>query len=379
LIRLWDTPPPSDTQSARLTAVFAIRTRKPKPSPRRSRRSTWICSARTTNTCSANRDEKRAASQTTYIFGDAGNTEPDRRTQVSFKGKLSIGVDPISNTLLVSTEGQTLMDNVSRMIQALDEAAKPVSEVRVVALQGNVNAQRIRQVLSEMLLENSVQPASAPMGNLPPGGAPAADVLRSHRGWDPGSLEIGRLLSRELAAPLLSVAWSRLLVEANRSPTNPRIWSPFTAKLPAAERQRILERYWWPHRNEVEAAVAAGAVSGRRVVHIAIHSFTGVLDGQQRNAEIGLLYDPIRTGEANLCKRWIEALHELLPDFRVRRNYPYRGNTDGLTTWLRRKFPDATYAGIELELNQTLLASSDCRRLKQSLGASLSKILNRRE
>ncbi len=207
----------------------------------------------------------------------------------------------------------------------------------------------------------------------------AGQVLQSHRGWDPGSLEIGRALSRELGAPLLTVDWSRLLVESNRSPNNPRIWSEFTAGLPVAERQQILDRYWWPHRNEVLAAVQAGVDSNRRVVHIAVHSFTGVLHGEERNAEIALLYDPARPGEVDLCNRWIEGLRELFPEFRVRRNYPYRGNADGLTTWLRRRFPDPNYAGIELELNQDLLSSKRCRTLKQFLGTSISRILDRRE
>jgi predicted N-formylglutamate amidohydrolase len=207
----------------------------------------------------------------------------------------------------------------------------------------------------------------------------AGQVLQSHRGWDPGSLEIGRALSRELGAPLRTVDWSRLLVESNRSPNNPRIWSEFTAGLGTAERQRILDRYWWPHRNEVLAAVQAGVDSNRRVVHIAVHSFTGVLHGEERNAEIALLYDPARPGEVDLCNRWIEGLRELFPEFRVRRNYPYRGNADGLTTWLRRRFPDPQHAGIELELNQTLLAGDGCRLLKQQLGASISRILDQTE
>jgi predicted N-formylglutamate amidohydrolase len=207
----------------------------------------------------------------------------------------------------------------------------------------------------------------------------AAETLSSHRGWDPGSLEIGRVLSRELGVPLLSVAWSRLLVESNRSPNNPRIWSEFTAGLPAAERHRILDRYWWPHRNEVLDAVQAGIASNRRVIHIAVHSFTGELHGEVRNAEIGLLYDPARPAELALCNRWIPAIGELLPGFRVRRNYPYRGNADGLTTWLRRRFPDADYAGIELELNQRLLSSNQWRLVKRLMGASISRIWGKTE
>jgi hypothetical protein len=35
----------------------------------------------------------------------------------------------------------------------------------------------------------------------------------------------------------------------------------------------------------------------------------------------------------------------------LRRNYPYRGQSDGLTTALRRQF-GARYLGIELEINQ---------------------------
>jgi hypothetical protein len=36
----------------------------------------------------------------------------------------------------------------------------------------------------------------------------------------------------------------------------------------------------------------------------------------------------------------------------VRRNYPYVGYSDGLTTYLRTRFDDRQYSGIELEINQ---------------------------
>jgi hypothetical protein len=56
------------------------------------------------------------------------------------------------------------MDNVSKVIQALDEAAKPVSEVRVLTLSGNVNAQRVRQALTEMLGEKARAIRPGPSG-----------------------------------------------------------------------------------------------------------------------------------------------------------------------------------------------------------------------
>lgn len=205
--------------------------------------------------------------------------------------------------------------------------------------------------------------------------AGAASDLASHRGWDPGALQLAKLLARELRRPLLSVTWSRLFVEANRAPTNPRIWSRFTAGLPAPERQRILDHFWRPHRQAVEAAVAAEVVRGRRVVHVAVHSFTPVLDGEVRNADVALLYDSRRAGEAALCRRWRTILRQLWPDLRVRLNYPYRGSTDGLTTWLRRRHAGARYAGIELEVNQAQVAAPGWRRLQQVIAQSLRELL----
>lgn len=46
-----------------------------------------------------------------------------------------------------------------------------------------------------------------------------------------------------------------------------------------------------------------------------------------------------------------------------------------LATWLRREFPDALYAGVELELNQALLTSSRCRLLKPVLATSITRVL----
>jgi len=202
----------------------------------------------------------------------------------------------------------------------------------------------------------------------------ADGVLESHRGWDPGALTLARLLSKRLGRPLLSVTWSRLFVEANRSPHNPKIWSGFTKPLPKEERERILARYWRPHRTEVEDAVEAGTRRGR-VVHIAVHSFTPQLDGEVRNAEVGFLYDSRRKREAALCRRWAAILNRIDPDLRLRHNYPYSGASDGLTTWLRKRHPEARYLGVEIELNQALVGSRGWRAFQDNVAASLAELM----
>jgi predicted N-formylglutamate amidohydrolase len=202
----------------------------------------------------------------------------------------------------------------------------------------------------------------------------AAKVLSSHRGWDPGALDLARRMARRTGSTLHACTWTRLLVEPNRSAHNPRIWSEFSRDLPRDERERILECYWRPHRREVEAAFDAAVRRAGGVLHVAVHSFTPVLHGVRRNADVGLLYDPGRPRERMLAKRWKQLLRELAPELRVRFNYPYLGTADGLTTTQRKRFPDRRYAGFELELNQAILEHPHRAQLERALVESVAQL-----
>jgi predicted N-formylglutamate amidohydrolase len=177
-------------------------------------------------------------------------------------------------------------------------------------------------------------------------------LLKSHCGYDPGALELARRFARRLKAPLVWSTVTRLLVELNRSPGHPKLFSRFTASLDEPIKRAILARHYTPYRQRVEAFVARGLLAGCPVLHLSVHSFTPQLNGQVRNADLGLLYDPARRVERTFCERWQETLAALKPGLRVRRNYPYRGVSDGLVTSLRRHFASPLYAGIELEVNQ---------------------------
>jgi predicted N-formylglutamate amidohydrolase len=202
----------------------------------------------------------------------------------------------------------------------------------------------------------------------------ARSTLESHRGWDPGALQLARLVARRLRVRLHAVTWSRLFVEANRSPTNRRIWSRFTADLPKEERARILERWWQPHRRAVEAAVEKGQRHGR-VVHVAMHSFTSELDGEVRNADIAFLYDSRREREAEFCRRWAAILRSIDSSLRLRFNYPYLGKADGLATALRARHPQSRYLGVELEVNQALVGGRRWRSVQEAIAASLGQLI----
>lgn len=200
-------------------------------------------------------------------------------------------------------------------------------------------------------------------------------LLRSHRGWDFGALAMARALGAALGVEPIVSTVSRLLVDLNRSAGHPRLFSEVTRTLDAAARAQILREHWRPYRERVERAVREAIDAGCRVVHVSSHSFTPQLDGVPRQADVGLLYDPSDAFETDLCVRWRARLLARAPELRVRRNYPYRGRSDGLATHLRRVCPPGRYAGIELELNQRLLAGAAAGRLRADVVASLQEAL----
>lgn len=188
------------------------------------------------------------------------------------------------------------------------------------------------------------------------------DVLRSHRGWDPGAFEFGAQLASVLEAPFVATRVTRLLVECNRSERHPKLFSEFSRNLPAEEKRELMETYYRPHRRRVVEAIQDVLRRADVAIHVGVHSFTPVWDGEERRVDVGLLYDPASPLEREICARWRDELRRVRPDLRIRRNTPYRGVSDGLTKTLRRLFNEKhggteRYVGIELEMSQALVGS----------------------
>lgn len=209
--------------------------------------------------------------------------------------------------------------------------------------------------------------------------AGAERTLRSHRGFDRGALLLARRLARRTGAPLLASTTTRLVVDLNRSAHHPQVLGPRLRGLSRETRAALLARHHAPHRTALERAVARRGQRGGRTVHVAVHSFAPRLGGRPRELDVGLLYDPSRRAERAFCARWKDLLEGMDEGLRVRRNAPYRGRTDGLPTWLRRRFGPSAYLGIELEVGQALLADPiRARRAAEALSASLARALAER-
>ena len=216
-------------------------------------------------------------------------------------------------------------------------------------------------------------------GNRVPAGcralmSKAGPLLSTHRGYDIGALALARDLASAIAAPLIFTTVTRLVVDANRSRHSRTLFSEFTAPLDAAEKEKLLRTWYDPYRRKADLCVQDAIDHGNRVLHLSIHTFTPVLDHVTRNVDIGFLYDPGRVSERQTADLLINAFTMQLSGLKYRRNYPYRGTADSLTTHLRKIHADNRYRGIEIEVNQKFAAgrASGWRTVRRRIAETLS-------
>lgn len=202
-------------------------------------------------------------------------------------------------------------------------------------------------------------------------------LLQSHQGWDIGANEFYTALCRKVLASKQKAPWSRLLIELNRSLHHRNLFSEVTQSLPKNEKKFIIEEYYLPYRSRIESHIENLLEKNTNVVHLSVHSFTPVLSGQKRNADIAFLYDPKRKKERDFCYALKQSIRTAFPQYMIRMNYPYKGFSDGLTTALRAKYKQAQYLGIELELNQKHFHSKNAHeKFVQPLTNVIAKYLN---
>ena len=140
LISLWDQPESPESKTVRITKVFQIRYSKAKViSDAIKDVYRDLLSSNDPSLQSKGNDKQppQGGQSTSYVFGrssnDSSKKEEPKDQPIRFKGLLSIGVDEISNTIVVSS-ASGLLEDISQLITTLDEAAKPDTKFKVVPL-----------------------------------------------------------------------------------------------------------------------------------------------------------------------------------------------------------------------------------------------------
>ncbi|MFN5393215.1 MAG: secretin N-terminal domain-containing protein [Planctomycetota bacterium] len=158
LIDLWDKPEKQDKQNLRFTKTVKVEYSK-------AQNISDAIKDAFRDLLSSN-DKALARNQQDSGQGGASK-ESKHRSEDSiseggmnydFSGKLSLGVDAITNTIIVSAKGEDLLKLVCEMIEELDQKAKRNDTVEVLKV-GNTSTKALEKALKNMLRpQNAIDP-----------------------------------------------------------------------------------------------------------------------------------------------------------------------------------------------------------------------------
>ena len=186
-------------------------------------------------------------------------------------------------------------------------------------------------------------------------------ALLSHIAWDPGAMEVARLVSKKLDAPLVASCVSRLLYDCNRPPS---------VKSAVSERSEIYnikgntnlskdklderaEKFYFPFRNALSECLGSHSRRVDSTILVTIHTFTPVFQGRPRNMKLGVLHD----SDSRMADGVLNALG-VSTSLKVVRNQPY-GPRDGVTHTLKEHGTKRGIANVMIEIRNDLVATAE--------------------
>lgn len=172
LIAIYDVPEPADTRAMQVNKIFRPQNTKAETVAQAVKDVFRDLLSSNDKALEKKGDEKSQQQSRYSYFGSSQDDDDD--SPIRFKGLLSIGVDPISDTLVVSSTA-SLMETISDLILELDKAAETSSSVQVLKLDPTVNIALIQERLSEALGGAKKKPDGQPTsrnGREGPNGIP---------------------------------------------------------------------------------------------------------------------------------------------------------------------------------------------------------------
>lgn len=197
-------------------------------------------------------------------------------------------------------------------------------------------------------------------GRIVPGGIErlgiSEEALARHIGWDIGAAELTRALARHLDAPAILNHVSRLIVDPNRRPGTatsiPEISDgcvvPGNQGLTQDEIAARVRQYFLPYHQTVARRVGAFRRAGIVPALVAIHSYTPVMNGEDRPWQVGVLW----RGDQRLSRPVLDSF-QARGDLLVGDNQPYSGLRDfGFTVQFHAQRPRLPHVMIEVRQDE---------------------------
>ena len=144
LIKLWDVPEEVDDSNFRYTELIPIKYSRAENIVKvikEAYRDLLSANDKTFQEGDGDDENKRSG-------GGGGSGGDGGFSFTGLKGKLSLGADTITNSILISTEGKELLDVVKNIIEELDSAAKTEGAVEVYKVSGSLNGRSLEKTLA---------------------------------------------------------------------------------------------------------------------------------------------------------------------------------------------------------------------------------------
>jgi predicted N-formylglutamate amidohydrolase len=203
-------------------------------------------------------------------------------------------------------------------------------------------------------------------------------VLEQHVAWDIGSGDVARHLAKRLDAPLVHTNYSRLVIDANRSPDDPTLCAPLSGgiaipgniDLSVEQRRARRAAFFDPYHAAIAAQLDTMHTRNGVPALIAVHSCTPVFDQIIRPWHVGVLWDKDPRIAAPLLRRLNGLVGVCVGD-----NEPYSGR-DPHDYTIDHHGEANRIPHVAIEIRQDLIDTPDgARRWADLLADALQGIL----
>ena len=176
----------------------------------------------------------------------------------------------------------------------------------------------------------------------------------SHIALDIGANAVAEALADNLGATAVLCQYSRLIVDCNRNLIDESAFLnysdgveiPGNHNLQNHEKEKRASEIYWPYHNAIKDQIVRLKKHGIKPVVISIHSFTPVINGEDRKWEIGVLWDKDSVTAEIFLTRLVEA------GYLVGDNEPYSGkDPEDFTIDYHAESTGLPHVGIEISQN----------------------------
>ena len=173
----------------------------------------------------------------------------------------------------------------------------------------------------------------------------------SHIALDIGANAVAETLADNLGATAVLCQYSRLIVDCNRNLIDDSAFLecsdgvdvPGNHDLQESEKEKRASEIYWPYHNAIKDQIARLKKHGINPVVISIHSFTPVMNGNDREWEMGVLWDKDPLTAEIFLTRLVEA------GYLVGDNKPYSGkDPEDFTIDFHAESTGLPHVGIEI-------------------------------